>query len=136
MWLSLNTRRVLGFVFLRGACLVMVITCFCFGRDAQAGQRKISSASDLASYKSQQMASLGIDRLRTRSRSPHSSAPYGMRHVLKHLMPANARYEGVGFSATSAKQAIRSACFYGRRPMVAYSVARGRDGYFATVYYR
>jgi hypothetical protein len=120
----------------RVACLVVVITGACFCCNAHAGQRRVSSASDLASYKSRQMASIGIDRLRTRFKSPNSTAPFGMRHVLRHLMPVNASYEGIGFSATSAKQAIRSACFYGRRPMVAYSVARGRDGYFATVYYR
>jgi hypothetical protein len=44
--------------------------------------------------------------------------------------------EGVGFSTSSPEQAIRSCCYWGRRPVQEIGVARGRSGWFATVIYR
>jgi len=44
--------------------------------------------------------------------------------------------EGVGFSSSSPEQAIRSCCYWGRRPVHEIGVARGRNGWFATVIYR
>jgi len=44
--------------------------------------------------------------------------------------------EGVGFSTSSPEQAIRSCCFWGRRPVQEIGVARGRFGWYATVIYR
>jgi hypothetical protein len=93
------------------------------------------SPQQWAQIKSQRMASLGIGRLLAPP-SGNSIAPYGMRHVYPLRRPSGARREGVGYSPFSASEAMRNACFYGRRPIVASSVARGRDGYYATVYYR
>lgn len=94
------------------------------------------SAQQWAQIKSQRMASLGIRRL-IAPPSENSIAPYGMRHVYPLRRPwGTARREGVGYSPFSASEAIRNACFYGRRPIVASAVVRGRDGYYATVYYK
>jgi hypothetical protein len=46
------------------------------------------------------------------------------------------RYEGVGFSSSSAGQALRNCCYYGQRPIVEQSVVRGRNGWYACVRYR
>jgi hypothetical protein len=46
------------------------------------------------------------------------------------------RYEGVGFSATSAQQAIRNCCYYGQRTPIEIAVSRGRNGWYACVRYR
>lgn len=45
------------------------------------------------------------------------------------------RYEGVGFSSSSADQAIRSCCYWGRRPVREIGVAHGRSGWYAVVIY-
>ena len=46
------------------------------------------------------------------------------------------RYEGVGFSAVSAQQAIRNCCYYGQRTQIEIGVSRGRNGWYACVRYR
>jgi hypothetical protein len=45
-------------------------------------------------------------------------------------------YEGVGFSTSSPDAAIRACCYWGRRPVMEIGVARGRNGWYATVIYR
>lgn len=44
-------------------------------------------------------------------------------------------FEGNGFGAT-ADQAIRNSCFWGQRTPIEIGVARGANGYYATVFYR
>lgn len=44
-------------------------------------------------------------------------------------------YEGNGFGAT-AQQAIQNSCFWGTRQPIQIGVARGANGYYATVFYR
>lgn len=44
-------------------------------------------------------------------------------------------YEGNGFGAT-ADQAIRNSCFWGQRTPIEIGVARGANGYYATIFYR
>jgi hypothetical protein len=46
------------------------------------------------------------------------------------------RYEGVGFSTSSADDAIRKCCYWGQRTPVGIGVARGNNGWYATVLYR
>ncbi len=47
-----------------------------------------------------------------------------------------ARYEGVGWSNMSAKSAIQSCCYWGRRPVYQMGVSRGADGcWYACVLY-
>ena len=46
------------------------------------------------------------------------------------------RYEGVGFSTVSAEAAIQACCYYGQKTPVDIGVARGQNGWFATVLYR
>lgn len=94
------------------------------------------SAQAIARQKSQRMAQVGFPRLAKRTPSPYSIAPYGMRHVQPLRQPRGSRGEGVGYSPYSPSQALRNACFYGQRPIIAQAVVRGRDGYYATVYYR
>lgn len=46
------------------------------------------------------------------------------------------RYEGVGFSTSSAQAAIKNCCYYGQRTPVEIGVSRGRNGWYACVRYR
>ncbi len=46
------------------------------------------------------------------------------------------RYEGVGFSTRSADDAIRNACYWGQKTPVGIGVAKGANGYYATVLYK
>ena len=57
-----------------------------------------------------------------------------MRHVGGSF--GTGRYEGVGFSSRSADEAIRSACYWGKKTPVGIGVARGANGWYATVLYR
>lgn len=44
-------------------------------------------------------------------------------------------FEGNGFGPT-ADQAIRNSCFWGQRTPIEIGVARGANGYYATIFYR
>jgi len=60
--------------------------------------------------------------------------------VLKHCNTAGGRREGIGFSTSSAQQAVESSCFYrdamrGRYRIVEKGVARGPRGWFAVIRY-
>jgi hypothetical protein len=44
-------------------------------------------------------------------------------------------FEGNGFGAT-ADQAIRNSCYWGQRTPIEIGVARGANGYYATIFYR
>lgn len=57
-----------------------------------------------------------------------------MRHVGGSF--GAGRYEGVGFSTESADDAIRKCCYWGQRSPVDIGVARGANGWYATVLYR
>ncbi len=57
-----------------------------------------------------------------------------MRHVGGSM--GSGRYEGVGFSTVSADDAIRKCCYWGQRTPVGIGVARGNNGWYATVLYR
>lgn len=46
-----------------------------------------------------------------------------------------ARYEGVGWSTSSAESALQSCCYWGSRPVAQMGVARGHDGWYACVLY-
>ena len=56
------------------------------------------------------------------------------RHVGGSM--GNAQYEGVGFSTVSADQAISRCCYWGQRTAIGIGVARGHNGWYATVLYR
>jgi hypothetical protein len=60
--------------------------------------------------------------------------------VLRHCGTAGGRREGIGFSTSSAQQAVESSCFYrdamrGRYRIVERGVARGPRGWFAVIRY-
>lgn len=60
--------------------------------------------------------------------------------VLRHCGRAGGRREGVGFSSSSAQQAIESSCYFrdaqrGRYRIVEKGVARGPRGWFAVIRY-
>jgi hypothetical protein len=57
-----------------------------------------------------------------------------MRHVGGSM--GSGRFEGVGFSTVSADDAIRKCCYWGQRSPVGIGVARGQNGWYATVLYR
>jgi hypothetical protein len=59
---------------------------------------------------------------------------------MAHCRVLNGRREGVGFSSSSAQQAVESCCFYrdaqrGRYRIVEQGVARGPRGWFAVIRY-
>ena len=59
---------------------------------------------------------------------------------MAHCRVLNGRREGVGFSSSSAQQAIESCCFFrdaqrGRYRIVEQGVARGPRGWFAVIRY-
>lgn len=56
------------------------------------------------------------------------------RHVGGSM--GSAQFEGVGFSTVSADHAIASCCYWGKRNAIGIGVARGRNGWYATVLYR
>ena len=61
--------------------------------------------------------------------------------VLRHCGTAGGMREGIGFSTSSAQQAVESSCYYrdamrGRYRIVEKGVARGPRGWFAVVRYR
>ncbi len=80
---------------------------------------KFASACDncVAQQKAQQQASSGQ-----------------MRHVGGSM--GSGRYEGVGFSTVSADDAVKKCCYWGQRTPVGIGVARGNNGWYATVLYR
>jgi hypothetical protein len=45
-------------------------------------------------------------------------------------------YEGVGFSTVSANHAVSKCCYWGQRQAIDIGVARGINGWYATVIYR
>jgi hypothetical protein len=45
-------------------------------------------------------------------------------------------HEGCGFSSVSADDAIRHCCYWGQRTPIDIGVARGANGWYATVLYR
>lgn len=57
-----------------------------------------------------------------------------MRHVGGSF--GAGRFEGVGFSTVSADAAIQQCCYWGQRDPVDIGVARGANGWYATVLYR
>ena len=57
-----------------------------------------------------------------------------MRHLGGSF--GDGRFEGVGFSTVSADAAIQACCYYGQKTPVDIGVARGANGWFATVLYR
>jgi hypothetical protein len=57
------------------------------------------------------------------------------RGSIGHCARRAGRYEGCGFSPASADQAVRSCCFWGRRPVREIGVARGVRGWYAVVWY-
>ena len=57
-----------------------------------------------------------------------------LRHVGGSM--GSGRYEGVGCSTVSPDDAIRKCCYWGQRTPVGIGVARGSNGWYATVLYR
>jgi hypothetical protein len=60
--------------------------------------------------------------------------------VLRHCGRAGGRREGIGFSSSSAQQAVESSCYWrdaqrGRYRIVEKGVARGPRGWFAVIRY-
>jgi len=59
---------------------------------------------------------------------------------MAHCRVLNGRREGIGFSSSSAQQAVESCCFYrdaqrGRYRIVEQGVARGPRGWYAVIRY-
>jgi hypothetical protein len=68
--------------------------------------------------------------------SAQESAELQARRGRVGHMGGSYRYEGVGFSTSSADDAIRNCCYYGKRTPIEIGVARGSNGWYACVRYR
>ena len=92
---------------------------------------------NLAEYKAQLAAKIGIRHLVKPGRPATSIAPMGLRHVGRHLGMGGGNLEGAGYSARSPHEALAACSFsqYGF-PVLYQGVAKGRDGYFAYKIYR
>jgi hypothetical protein len=88
-----------------------------FGVLLSSGDRAEACDHCIAKHKAQQQAAQGQ-----------------CRHVGGSM--GSGRYEGVGFSSVSADHAISRCCYWGQRTAIGIGVARGRDGWYATVLYR
>jgi hypothetical protein len=67
------------------------------------------------------------------SKAERQAACSRMHHVGGGYGGGN--YEGVGFSTISAEHAISKCCYWGKRQAMDIGVARGRNGWYATVIY-
>ncbi len=74
------------------------------------------------------------DNYLAQQKSTQQASQGRLRHVGGSF--GSGRFEGVGFSSRSADEAIRSACYWGKKTPVGIGVARGANGWFATVLYR
>lgn len=99
--------RKLAWIFIVGFSSVLVGTC----------ENSIGCDHCVAKQKAQQQASEG--------RCRHVGGTMG-----------SGSYEGVGFSTVSADHAISRCCFWGQRTAIGIGVAKGRNGWYATVLYR
>jgi len=89
------------------------------------------SASSLVVSQSDAIAN---DTYLAQQKSTQQAGQNRMRHVGGSF--GSGRYEGVGFSSRSADEAIRNACYWGQKSPVGIGVARGANGWYATVLYR
>jgi len=74
------------------------------------------------------------DHCIAKQKAQQQAAEGRCRHVGGSM--GNAQYEGVGFSTVSADHAISRCCYWGQRQAVGIGVARGHNGWYATVLYR
>ncbi len=74
------------------------------------------------------------DKCIAQRKAQQQAAEGRMRHVGGSL--GSGGYEGVGFSTRSAEDAIRQSCYWGQRQPTGVGVARGANGWYATVLYR
>lgn len=81
-------------------------------------------------YSARPVVAVGI----AQAKAQQQAAEGRCRHVGGGFGAGN--YEGVGFSTVSADHAISKCCFWGQRQPIDIGVARGRNGWYATVIYR
>jgi hypothetical protein len=74
------------------------------------------------------------DHCIARQKAQQQASQGRMQHVGGSL--GSGGYEGVGFSTRSADDAIRKCCYWGQRTPTGIGVARGANGWYATVLYR
>lgn len=78
--------------------------------------------------------SIACDHCIAQQKAQQQAAEGRCRHVGGSM--GSGQYEGVGFSTVSADQAISRCCYWGQRTAIGIGVARGRNGWYATVLYR
>jgi len=74
------------------------------------------------------------DRCIAQQKASQQASEGRMRHVGGTM--GTGRYEGVGYSTVSADDAMRKCCYWGQRTPTGIGVARGNNGWYATVLYR
>jgi len=77
---------------------------------------------------------VACDNCIAKQKAAQQAASGRMAHVGGSM--GSGRYEGVGFSTSSADEAVRRCCYWGQRTPVGIGVVRGNNGWYATVLYR
>ncbi|MDX1925217.1 MAG: hypothetical protein SFV81_01785 [Pirellulaceae bacterium] len=85
-------------------------------------------------YAAPSLNAVACDHCVAKQKAQQQASEGRMRHVGGSM--GSGRYEGVGFSTTSADAAIRQCCYWGQRSPTGIGVARGANGWYATVLYR
>jgi hypothetical protein len=78
--------------------------------------------------------SFGCDHCVAQQKAQQQASEGRCRHVGGSM--GAGRYEGVGFSTVSADHAVSRCCYWGQRQAIGIGVAKGRNGWYATVLYR
>ena len=94
----------------------------------------LSAVALVSSIASPASSALGCDHCIAKQKAQQQASQGRMQHVGGSL--GTGGYEGVGFSSRSADDAIRKCCYWGQRTPTGIGVARGANGWYATVLYR
>jgi hypothetical protein len=137
------------------ACFFMVLACQLWAQDCSTGQCFRSASDRVVSRTADVIVSAVEIPVRVVERVVCESQPVrsvvacnGLAQWKAERQAASNRLyhvgggfaggcaEGVGFSTSSAEAAIKKCCYWGQKPVQEIGVARGRNGWYATVIYR
>jgi hypothetical protein len=113
-------------VMLRIVVASFLVLSFVCEADAWPRRRRSRSSSSSVSFSGgpQAVASAKASHAASRGIRGHVGGGFG-----------GGRYEGVGFSAYSAQQALNNCCYTGQRRVAGSAVARGSNGWYACKIY-
>lgn len=142
-------NRIVG--LLAGMFAMLILSLSAIGQDCTTGQcfrspsdrviPKVVSAvvetpvriAETVVCQTQELRSLVCANGLAQWKAERQAAEGRMRHVGGGF--GGGQYEGVGFDSRSPEAAIRRCCYWGKLPVLEIGVARGRNGWYATVLY-